>query len=135
MSVRGPVVLAVLLASVAPSFAFDISSSSVSDGKWDKKFVADNTPAGIQTEVRVLSWGPAIMVNPDHPAIHVAAQSFRDVLGKETVFIRSGAPFPSWETLRSTWEFLPSSWVSGFLTMDCTRLMKSTKWRTITPGS
>jgi acetylornithine deacetylase/succinyl-diaminopimelate desuccinylase-like protein len=59
-----------------------------------KKFVADNTPAGIQTEVRVLSWGPAIMVNPDHPAIHVAAQSFRDILGKETVFIRGGGSIP-----------------------------------------
>jgi len=59
-----------------------------------KKFVADNTPAGIQTEVRVLSWGPAIMVNPDHPAIHVAASAFRDILGKETVFIRSGGSIP-----------------------------------------
>ena len=59
-----------------------------------KKFVADNTPAGIQIEVRVLSWGPAIMVNPDHPAIHVAARAFRDILGKETVFIRSGGSIP-----------------------------------------
>jgi acetylornithine deacetylase/succinyl-diaminopimelate desuccinylase-like protein len=59
-----------------------------------KKFVADNTPAGIQTEVCVLSSGPAIMVNPDHPAIHVAAQAFRDILGKETVFIRSGGSIP-----------------------------------------
>jgi acetylornithine deacetylase/succinyl-diaminopimelate desuccinylase-like protein len=59
-----------------------------------KKFVADSTPAGIQTEVRVLSWGPAIMVNPDHPAIHVAASAFRDILGKETVFIRSGGSIP-----------------------------------------
>ena len=59
-----------------------------------KKFVAENTPAGIQTEVRILSWGPAIMVNPDHPAIHVAASAFRDILGKETVFIRSGGSIP-----------------------------------------
>jgi acetylornithine deacetylase/succinyl-diaminopimelate desuccinylase-like protein len=59
-----------------------------------KKFVAENTPAGIQSEVRVLSSGPAIMVNPDHPAIHVAAQAFRDILGKETVFIRSGGSIP-----------------------------------------
>jgi len=59
-----------------------------------KKFVADNTPPGIQTEVRVLSWGPAIMVNPDHPAIHVAASAFGDILGKETVFIRSGGSIP-----------------------------------------
>jgi acetylornithine deacetylase/succinyl-diaminopimelate desuccinylase-like protein len=59
-----------------------------------KKFVAEHTPAGIETEVRVLSWGPAIMVNPDHPAIHVAARAFRDILGKETVFIRSGGSIP-----------------------------------------
>ena len=59
-----------------------------------KKFVKEKTPAGIETEVRVLSAGPAIIVNPDHPAIHVAAQSFRDILGKETVFIRSGGSIP-----------------------------------------
>ena len=59
-----------------------------------KKFVRENTPAGIETEVRVLSAGPAIMVNPDHPAIHIAAQAFRDILGRETVFIRSGGSIP-----------------------------------------
>jgi acetylornithine deacetylase/succinyl-diaminopimelate desuccinylase-like protein len=59
-----------------------------------KKFVADHTPVGIVTEVRVLSAGEAIMVNPDHPAIHVAAQAFRDVLGRETVFVRSGGSIP-----------------------------------------
>ena len=59
-----------------------------------KKFVADNTPAGIETEVRILSWGPAIMVNPDHPAIDVAARAFADILQKETVFIRSGGSIP-----------------------------------------
>ncbi|MSV36304.1 MAG: dipeptidase [Bryobacterales bacterium] len=59
-----------------------------------RKFVADNTPAGIETEVRVLSWGPAIMVNPDHPAIGVAAKAFADIMGKETVFIRSGGSIP-----------------------------------------
>jgi acetylornithine deacetylase/succinyl-diaminopimelate desuccinylase-like protein len=59
-----------------------------------KKFVAQNTPAGIKTEVRVLSAGPAISVNPDHHAIHVAAQAFAEVLGKETVFIRSGGSIP-----------------------------------------
>jgi acetylornithine deacetylase/succinyl-diaminopimelate desuccinylase-like protein len=59
-----------------------------------KKFVKDHTPAGIETQVRVLSAGPAIMVNPDHPAIHCAAQCFRDILGRETVFIRSGGSIP-----------------------------------------
>ena len=59
-----------------------------------KKFVKDNTPAGIETEVRVLSWGPAVMVNPDHPAIQIAARSFSDILNQETVFIRSGGSIP-----------------------------------------
>jgi acetylornithine deacetylase/succinyl-diaminopimelate desuccinylase-like protein len=59
-----------------------------------KRFVRDNTPAGIETEVRILSAGPAIMVNPDHPAIAIAAKAFKDVLGRETVFIRSGGSIP-----------------------------------------
>jgi acetylornithine deacetylase/succinyl-diaminopimelate desuccinylase-like protein len=59
-----------------------------------KKFVANNAPAGIEVEVRVLSAGEAIMVNPDHPAINVAARAFRDVLGRETVFVRSGGSIP-----------------------------------------
>jgi acetylornithine deacetylase/succinyl-diaminopimelate desuccinylase-like protein len=59
-----------------------------------RKFVAEHTPAGVKMEVRVLSAGPAISVNPDHPAIHVAAQAFAEVLGKETVFIRSGGSIP-----------------------------------------
>jgi acetylornithine deacetylase/succinyl-diaminopimelate desuccinylase-like protein len=59
-----------------------------------KKFIRDNTPQGIETEVRILSAGPAIMVNPDHPAIHTAARAFKDILGRETVFIRSGGSIP-----------------------------------------
>jgi acetylornithine deacetylase/succinyl-diaminopimelate desuccinylase-like protein len=59
-----------------------------------KKFVADHTPAGIETQVRVLSFGPAIMVNPDHHAIQVAARAFSDILGRETVYIRSGGSIP-----------------------------------------
>ncbi len=59
-----------------------------------KRFVRENTPTGIETEVRILSSGPAIMVNPDHPAIAVAAKAFKDILGRETVFIRSGGSIP-----------------------------------------
>ena len=59
-----------------------------------KKFVKDNTPIGIETEVRILSASPAISVNPDHPAIHVAAQAFAEILGRETVFIRIGGSIP-----------------------------------------
>jgi acetylornithine deacetylase/succinyl-diaminopimelate desuccinylase-like protein len=59
-----------------------------------KKFVLESAPAGIEVEVRVLSAGEAIMVNPDHPAIDVAARAFKDVLGRETVFVRSGGSIP-----------------------------------------
>jgi acetylornithine deacetylase/succinyl-diaminopimelate desuccinylase-like protein len=59
-----------------------------------KKFVLESATAGIEVEVRVLSAGEAIMVNPDHPAIDVAARAFKDVLGRETVFVRSGGSIP-----------------------------------------
>ncbi len=59
-----------------------------------KDFVKSNTPRGIQTEVRVLSAGPAVMVNPDHPAIQIAARAFSDMLKRPTVFIRSGGSIP-----------------------------------------
>ncbi|MGH9674466.1 MAG: M20/M25/M40 family metallo-hydrolase, partial [Bryobacteraceae bacterium] len=42
----------------------------------------------------VLSAGPAIVVNPAHPAIRVAAATFSEVLGQPTVFIRSGGSIP-----------------------------------------
>ncbi|MGA7408907.1 MAG: dipeptidase [Bryobacteraceae bacterium] len=59
-----------------------------------KQWVKDNTPAGIQTQIRVLSSGPAISVNPDHPAIDIAAKAFSDMLGQPTVFVRSGGSIP-----------------------------------------
>ena len=59
-----------------------------------EKFVRENTPLGIQFEVRVLSAGPGLMVNPDHPAIRVAAKAFSDIFDKPTVFTRSGGSIP-----------------------------------------
>lgn len=59
-----------------------------------RKWVAEKTPRGIQTEVRVLSAGPAISVNPNHPAIEVAARAMSQQFGKETVFVRSGGSIP-----------------------------------------
>lgn len=59
-----------------------------------KTWVAQNTPKGIQTEVRVLSAGPAVSVNPHHPAIAVAAKAFSEKLGRPTVFVRSGGSIP-----------------------------------------
>jgi acetylornithine deacetylase/succinyl-diaminopimelate desuccinylase-like protein len=57
-------------------------------------WVAANTPKGIRTSVRKLSASPAVVVNPDHPAIHTAAEAFHEILGKPTVFIRSGGSVP-----------------------------------------
>jgi acetylornithine deacetylase/succinyl-diaminopimelate desuccinylase-like protein len=59
-----------------------------------KKFVKENTPKGITTEVRLLSYTPGLVVNPDHPAIQVAAKAIGDVFGRETVFVRSGGAIP-----------------------------------------
>jgi acetylornithine deacetylase/succinyl-diaminopimelate desuccinylase-like protein len=59
-----------------------------------RDWVAKNTPRGIRTEVRVLSASPGLVVNPDHPAIRVAAEAFGGVFGKQTVFIRSGGSIP-----------------------------------------
>jgi acetylornithine deacetylase/succinyl-diaminopimelate desuccinylase-like protein len=59
-----------------------------------REFVAKNAPKGISFEVRVLSSGPGLMVNPDHPAIHMAAQAFSEIFGKSTVFTRSGGSIP-----------------------------------------
>ncbi|MBV9085118.1 MAG: dipeptidase [Acidobacteriaceae bacterium] len=59
-----------------------------------KQWITENTPKGIQTEVRVLSCGPAISVNPNHPAIDIAAKAFTDMLGRPAVFVRSGGSIP-----------------------------------------
>jgi acetylornithine deacetylase/succinyl-diaminopimelate desuccinylase-like protein len=59
-----------------------------------REWVRKHTPRGIQTEVRVLSAAPGLMVNPEHPAIRVAARAFGAVFGKETVFVRSGGSIP-----------------------------------------
>lgn len=59
-----------------------------------REWVARNTPRGIRTEARVLTASPGLVVNPDHPAIDVAARAFGEVFGRETVFIRSGGSIP-----------------------------------------
>ena len=59
-----------------------------------RDFVRKNSPAGIQMSVKLLTSGPAVMVNPDHPAIQVAARAFSEMLGRPTVFIRGGGSIP-----------------------------------------
>ncbi len=59
-----------------------------------KKFVKENTPKGITTEVRLLSYTPGVVVDPGNPAIQVAAKAMADIFGRETVFVRSGGSIP-----------------------------------------
>jgi acetylornithine deacetylase/succinyl-diaminopimelate desuccinylase-like protein len=59
-----------------------------------EQWLKENSPRGIQCDIRVLSAGPGLMVNPDHPAIRVAAKAFSDIFGKPTVFTRSGGSIP-----------------------------------------
>jgi acetylornithine deacetylase/succinyl-diaminopimelate desuccinylase-like protein len=62
-------------------------------GLWES-FVAANSPAGVVMTVKKLSGAPATVVNPDHPAIHLAAEAFEEVVGQKTVFTRSGGSIP-----------------------------------------
>ncbi|MCU1274090.1 MAG: peptidase [Bryobacterales bacterium] len=59
-----------------------------------REFVKKNAPRGVQMEVRVLTASPGLVVNPDHPAIQVAARAFSDIFQKPTVFVRSGGSIP-----------------------------------------
>ena len=59
-----------------------------------RQFVAKNAPVGIEMEVRVLSAGPAVMVDPSFPAMQVAAKAFSEMLHRPTVFTRSGGSIP-----------------------------------------
>jgi acetylornithine deacetylase/succinyl-diaminopimelate desuccinylase-like protein len=59
-----------------------------------RQFVKKHAPRGIKLDVRVLASSPGLVVNPDHPAIQIAARAFSDILQKPTVFIRSGGSIP-----------------------------------------
>src|SRR5579864_4799311 len=59
-----------------------------------REFLQRNAPAGVRIELRVLSASPALMVDPSHPAIQAAARAFSDMLGRPTVFTRSGGSIP-----------------------------------------
>jgi acetylornithine deacetylase/succinyl-diaminopimelate desuccinylase-like protein len=59
-----------------------------------RQFLNDNAPQSIQIEMKVLGASPALVVDPNHPAIETAAQAFSEMLGKPTVFTRSGGSIP-----------------------------------------
>ncbi len=59
-----------------------------------KAFVEAHSPKGVVCTVNVLSHGPGLLVNPNHPAIEVAAAAFAEMMGRPTVFTRSGGSIP-----------------------------------------
>jgi len=59
-----------------------------------RAWVKENAPKGIEVTVNVLGASPGLLVNPDHPAIAVAADVFEESLGRKTVFTRSGGSIP-----------------------------------------
>ncbi|MDQ6758683.1 MAG: dipeptidase [Acidobacteriota bacterium] len=59
-----------------------------------RRFLQDQAPAGIQVELKVLGGSPALVVDPNHPAIETAAHAFSEMLGQPTVFTRSGGSIP-----------------------------------------
>lgn len=86
----------VIPATATAKVSFRLVPNQTADGVIAafRKFVEANTPEGCTMEVKVLSGAPATVVNPDHPAIRVAAKAFGDVMGRETVFTRSGGSIP-----------------------------------------
>ena len=58
------------------------------------QFVKENTPAGIEIEVRVLNASRASMVSPDHRALQMAARALTEVFGRPTVYVRCGGSIP-----------------------------------------
>lgn len=59
-----------------------------------RQFLGQKAPVGIRVDLRVLSASPAVMVDPNHPAIQTAAKAFSDMFGQSTVFTRSGGSIP-----------------------------------------
>jgi acetylornithine deacetylase/succinyl-diaminopimelate desuccinylase-like protein len=59
-----------------------------------RQFVEENTPKGISTTVKVLAASAAVTVDPDHPAVRVAAEVLESVFGKPAVYVRAGGSIP-----------------------------------------
>src|SRR4051812_5138567 len=59
-----------------------------------QKLVEQLAPAGVSLEVRVLSSGEPILINPSNPFIAAAAKALTQTFGKPTVLVRGGGSIP-----------------------------------------
>ena len=57
-------------------------------------YVKKITPKGIQTNIKVLSKGPACVVSTDNKYAKASVEAMHEVFGKDTVYIRSGGSIP-----------------------------------------
>ena len=59
-----------------------------------RRAVAQVTPRGVKTEVRILHSAVPSLVDPDNPFVKAAAEALTETFGQETVFVRSGGSIP-----------------------------------------
>lgn len=59
-----------------------------------RSFAADNAPAGIEVDVRLIHTAPATLAATDDPIIQTASRALRETWDRDTVFIRSGGSIP-----------------------------------------
>jgi len=56
--------------------------------------VAEVTPAGVKSSLRILHGAPASVVDPKNPFVREAASAMTEVFGSKTVYTRSGGSIP-----------------------------------------
>ena len=59
-----------------------------------KEYVEKIKPEGVSVEVRLIHSGEPIVIRTDNPYVKAATKAMKEVLGKDTVFIRSGGSIP-----------------------------------------
>jgi acetylornithine deacetylase/succinyl-diaminopimelate desuccinylase-like protein len=58
------------------------------------EYVKKVTPKGIQINIKVHSKGPACVVNTDNKFARASVEAMHEIIGKDTVYIRSGGSIP-----------------------------------------
>ena len=65
-----------------------------------RKWVAENTPAGVRAEVKVSAEARPVLVPPESPAMAAAREALTEAFGGEVAMIRNGASVPITELIQ-----------------------------------
>ena len=65
-----------------------------------RKWVAENTPAGVRAEVKVSAEARPVLVGPEIPAMAAAREALAEAFGGEVAMIRNGASVPITELIQ-----------------------------------